>query len=107
MKHLYSFSLLGVCLMSAALTVTAAEAETKENWRCEDGHISSALNSSSDEVKITWNNKQFRLQRQETKTGAKRYFDEMSGMDWVVIPTKAMLFNRKEGRRLADNCQHS
>jgi len=89
-------------------TEAAAPVEPKgEKWQCELGH-SIYLNGNllRDEViGLNWEGKEYKLQRQNTVTGADRYLDARSGMDLVVIPSKAMLLNRNLGERLADECQ--
>ena len=55
-------------------------------------------------VTVNWAKKDYRLPRQDTTTGADRFHDAASGMDLVVIPTKAMLFSDKDESRLADEC---
>ncbi|BBO60133.1 hypothetical protein [Mycoavidus sp. B2-EB] len=56
---------------------------------------------------MRWNRKNYRLPRVQTSTGADRFYDPASGMSWVVIPSKAMLFNDKGQykQRLADECR--
>lgn len=56
---------------------------------------------------MRWNRKNYRLPRVQTSTGADRFYDPASGMNWVVIPSKAMLFNDKGQykQRLADECR--
>jgi len=78
-----------------------------EKWQCELGHsLYISGNMLRDEViAVNWEGKEYRLPRQSTVTGADRYFDARSGMDLVVIPSKAMLFNKNAGQRLADECQ--
>ena len=97
---------LSFCL--ATLSVTAI-AQTQEYWKCEGGNsfVVSNTTNEGDHLKLRWKNKDFFLQQQDSKIGAKRYVDEKSGMDWIAIPQKAMLFNQKLGQRLADNCQLS
>ena len=78
-----------------------------EKWQCEPGH---SLYIAGDMLRdgvitVHWEGRNFRLPRQTTVTGADRYYDAASGMDLVVIPSKAMLFNRNLGQRLADECQ--
>ena len=97
---------LSLCLATLSVTATA---QIHEYWKCDGGNsfvVSNAANES-DHLKLRWKNKDFSLQQQESQIGAKRYADETSGMDWIAIPQKAMLFNRKLGQRLADNCQLS
>ncbi|WP_454722057.1 MULTISPECIES: hypothetical protein [Cupriavidus] len=91
-------------------TVAAKEAPAVpagEKWQCELGHaLYISGNMLRDEViAVNWEGKEYRLPRQTTVTGADRYFDARSGMDLVVIPSKAMLFNKNAGQRLADECQ--
>lgn len=78
-----------------------------EKWQCELGHVMYiGGNMQRDEViTVNWEGKEYRLPRLSTVTGADRYFDQRSGMDLVVIPSKAMLFNKNAGQRLADECQ--
>ncbi|WP_454764530.1 hypothetical protein [Cupriavidus campinensis] len=78
-----------------------------EKWQCELGNvIYISGNMLRDEVlTVHWQGKNYRLPRQSTVTGADRYFDQQSGLDLVVIPGKAMLFNKNMGQRLADECQ--
>ncbi|MCA7084423.1 hypothetical protein K7G19_12475 [Cupriavidus sp. DB3] len=91
-------------------TKTAAAAPVVpegEKWQCELGKsLYVAGNMLRDEViTVHWDGRNHRLPRQATVTGADRYFDPQSGLDLVVIPSKAMLFDRNHGQRLADECQ--
>ncbi len=56
---------------------------------------------------MRWGRKNYQLPRVQTTTGADRFYDPASGMNWIVIPSKAMLFNDKgqHKRRLADECR--
>lgn len=95
---------------STKKTAAAAPAPVEpsgEKWQCELGHaIWISGNMLRDEVlTVHWDGKDYRLPRQSTVTGADRYFDARSGLDLVVIPSKAMLFNKNLGQRLADECQ--
>ncbi|MGO4333027.1 hypothetical protein AB4Z48_39780 [Cupriavidus sp. 2TAF22] len=85
----------------------AAAAPNGEKWQCELGHaIYISGNMLRDEVIVlNWEGREYRLPRLSTVTGADRYYDARSGMDLVVIPSKAMLFNKNAGQRLADECQ--
>lgn len=76
-------------------------------WKCELGNdLYIAGDMTRDQIiKLHWKGKNYELPRQMTRTGADRYFDQKTGFDLVVIPTKAMLFDRNEGHRLADECQ--
>jgi hypothetical protein len=56
-------------------------------------------------VTVHWAGKNYKLPREQTTTGADRFHDAATGMDLVVIPTKAMLFSDKDSSRLADECK--
>lgn len=96
---------------TAKKTAAAAPAPepSGEKWQCELGHaIWISGNMLRDEIiTVHWDGKDYRLPRQSTVTGADRYFDARSGLDLVVIPSKAMLFNKNMGQRLADECQNA
>ncbi|QOK96287.1 hypothetical protein HF909_07495 [Ralstonia pseudosolanacearum] len=76
-------------------------------WKCELGNEMYLAGDMTRDQVITmhWKGRNYQLPRQLTHTGADRYFDQKTGMDLVVIPAKAMLFDRNEGHRLADECQ--
>jgi hypothetical protein len=93
-----------------ATTAAAAPATPSgEKWQCELGNVIYINgNMLRDEVlTVHWQGRDYRLPRQSTVTGADRYFDQQSGLDLVVIPGKAMLFNKNLGQRLADECQNA
>ncbi|AFT88896.1 hypothetical protein [Paraburkholderia phenoliruptrix] len=81
--------------------------EGAEKWSCNEG-LSFDLKGDMKRdqiVTVHWANKNYNLPRQSTTTGADRFHDAASGMDLVVIPTKAMLFSDKDSSRLADECK--
>jgi hypothetical protein len=78
-----------------------------EKWSCNEG-LSFDLKGDMKRdqiVTVHWANKNYNLPRETTTTGADRFHDAASGMDLVVIPTKAMLFSDKDSSRLADECK--
>jgi len=80
--------------------------EGAEKWSCKEG-LSFDLKGDMKRdqiVTVHWGNKNYNLPREATTTGADRFHDAASGMDLVVIPTKAMLFSDKDSSRLADEC---
>ncbi|MGY8523961.1 hypothetical protein [Paracidovorax citrulli] len=93
----------------AAAAAAAAVIPQGEKWQCELGKsLFVNGNMLRDEIiTVHWDGRDHRLPRQATVTGADRYFDQQSGLDLVVIPSKAMLFDRNHGQRLADECQTS
>lgn len=75
-------------------------------WSCKDG-LSFYMKGDMKRdtiVTVNWAKKDYKLPRQDTTTGADRFHDPASGMDLVVIPSKAMLFSGKDSSRLADGC---
>lgn len=92
---------------AAAAETAAAVTPSGEKWQCELGN---SLYISGDMLRdevltVHWQGKDYKLPRQSTVTGADRYYDARTGLDLVVIPSKAMLFNKNLGQRLADDCQ--
>jgi len=79
-----------------------------EKWSCDDNEsIFIAGNMKRDQIlSVVWDGRTYKLPREATTTGADRFYDPASGMDLVVIPTKAMLFmDRGDRTRLADECK--
>jgi hypothetical protein len=75
-------------------------------WSCKDGmafYLKGDMKRDAI-VTVNWAKKDYKLPRQDTTTGADRFHDAATGMDLVVIPTKAMLFSDKDSSRLADEC---
>jgi hypothetical protein len=83
--------------------------EGATKWSCKDGlafYLKGDMKRDSI-ITVNWAKKDYKLPRQTTTTGADRFHDSASGMDLVVIPTKAMLFSDKDESRLADECMTS
>ncbi|MFL9888030.1 hypothetical protein PQR68_02725 [Paraburkholderia agricolaris] len=76
-------------------------------WSCNEGLAFDLKGDMKRDqiVTVHWANKNYNLPREATTTGADRFHDAASGMDLVVIPTKAMLFSDKDSSRLADECK--
>jgi hypothetical protein len=81
--------------------------EGSEKWSCNEGlSFDMKGDMKRDQiVTVHWANKNYNLPRETTTTGADRFHDAATGMDLVVIPTKAMLFSDKDSSRLADECK--
>jgi hypothetical protein len=91
---------------AAAAAKTDPVPEGAEKWSCKEGlafYLKGDMKRDA-VVTVNWAQKDYRLPRQDTTTGADRFHDVASGMDLVVIPTKAMLFSDKDESRLADEC---
>jgi hypothetical protein len=76
-------------------------------WDCKEGMAFFLKGDMKRDqiVTVNWDRKNYQLPREATTTGADRFHDAASGMDLVVIPTKAMLFSDKDSSRLADECK--
>ncbi|QGZ64513.1 hypothetical protein [Paraburkholderia acidisoli] len=81
--------------------------EGSEHWSCAEGmQFDLKGDMARDQiVTVHWDKKNYNLPRQSTTTGADRFHDAATGLDLVVIPTKAMLFSDKDSSRLADECK--
>ncbi|USS43654.1 hypothetical protein NFI99_04145 [Burkholderia glumae] len=80
--------------------------EGSVKWSCKDGlsYMLAGDMKRDQIVTVHWANKNYKLPRQATTTGADVFYDPASGLKLVVIPTKGMLFSDKEDTRLADEC---
>jgi hypothetical protein len=91
---------------AAAAAKTDPIPEGAVKWSCKDGNAFYLKGDMKRDtiVTVNWAKKDYKLPRQDTTTGADRFHDAATGMDLVVIPTKAMLFSDKDSSRLADEC---
>lgn len=92
---------------AAAKPVADVVPQGATKWNCAENN---AFYLSGDMkrdqiVTVHWAGKNYRLPREQTTTGADRFHDAATGLDLVVIPTKAMLFSDKDSSRLADECK--
>jgi hypothetical protein len=95
-------------LEAAAAAKVDPVPEGADKWSCREDAVLYLKGDMSRDAVMTlhWNNKNYKLPRVVTTTGADRFFDTASGLDLVVIPTKAMLFDDSGDRsRLADECK--
>lgn len=92
---------------AAAAAKTDPAPEGSVDWACNEGNRFQLKGDMKRDqiVNVHWGNKNYKLPREATTTGADRFHDAASGMDLVVIPTKAMLFSDKDSSRLADECK--
>jgi hypothetical protein len=90
---------------AAAKVDPIPEGATK--WSCAEGtsfYLKGDMKRDQ-VVTVNWAKKDYQLPRENTTTGADRFHDAATGMDLVVIPTKAMLFSDSDSSRLADECK--
>ncbi|MGX7001244.1 hypothetical protein [Caballeronia sp. KNU42] len=90
---------------AAAKVDPIPEGSTK--WSCAEGTAFYLKGDMKRDqvVTVNWAKKDYQLPRENTTTGADRFHDAATGMDLVVIPTKAMLFSDSDSSRLADDCK--
>ena len=88
-------------IFSAAQLHAADEVVT---WTCQEGK-QFKTSGNTEKVRLTWESRTHDLDRQTSLPGSLRYKNTNSGYDLVVLGNKAMLFNIREGVRLADFCQ--
>ncbi|GAB5095419.1 hypothetical protein P9250_14845 [Caballeronia sp. LP006] len=91
---------------AAAAAKTDPIPEGAVKWTCKEGasfYLKGDMKRDTI-VTVNWAKKDYKLPRQDTTTGADRFHDAATGMDLVVIPSKAMLFSDKDSSRLADEC---
>lgn len=92
---------------AAAAAAPVQPDEGSELWSCkENSKLYVKGDMKRDQIlTMFWEGRNYKLPRQQTTTGADRFYDAASGMDLVVIPAKAMLFTHRDGgSRLADEC---
>jgi len=53
---------------------------------------------------VRFKNASYLMVPEETTTGAVKLLERRSGVIWLQIPTKSMLLDGREGRRLVDAC---
>lgn len=91
----------------AVAAAPAQPDEGSELWSCKENNKLYIKGDMKRDQVLTmfWEGRNYKLPRQQTTTGADRFYDAASGMDLVVIPAKAMLFTHRDGgSRLADEC---
>lgn len=59
----------------------------------------------ADKLLLQWRSKSYGMQKEVSLPGSMRFKHHDSGLDLVVIGSKAMLFNIKTGNRVADECK--
>lgn len=111
----YLFAIVSGVLASNAVAHTAQTATpSKPSVKVERLRIKHTAHKKTAAKPVKWSCKGKEtlwitgdMQRDQTTTGADRFYDPASGMNWIVIPSKAMLFNDKgqHKKRLADECR--
>lgn len=100
----------GVAAAEAALTpaeLAIAEGVYQGRIQCELG---ASVNISKDNVNpgyffVEGKGFRYHMAPVATSTGAVRLEDAKQGAMWLQVANKSMLINRKQGQRMADECQ--
>ena len=77
-------------------------------YQCDLGDKLTVYKNAADNsyVNLRWRNKMYRMNRQQTSTGAERFENKSDGLVLISIPSKSMLFDSKKGRQLANECRN-
>jgi hypothetical protein len=76
-------------------------------YRCELKRQVNILTKLPDNrgVTLRWKQKNYKMLAVQSNTGAVRLENEASGLVWITIVGKSMLFDSKRGRQLANECR--
>jgi hypothetical protein len=99
-----NFLAISITLASLLGSANVSASEEVFTWTCQEGK-QFKTSGTTEKVRLTWESRTHELDRQTSLPGSLRYKNTNSGYDLVVLGNKAMLFNIKEGLRLADFCQ--
>lgn len=86
----------------------ATAGHVSAHYQCDLGNKLTVYKNAADDsyVNLRWRNKLYRLNRQQTTTGAERYENKADGLLLISIPSKSMLFDSKKGKQLANECRN-
>ena len=98
---------LGAVLVSMISVATPAVHASVVELVCELGkRVSVQGNQQTDNaIDLRWQGQIYHLLRVATSTGANRFEDDISGLVWISIPSKAMLLDAKRGEPVANECK--
>ena len=86
--------------LGVAARVLTGTAECEFNLRVEVN----PLPDKPGYFQVRFKNANYLMVPEETTTGAVKLQERRSGVIWLQIPTKSMLLDEREGRRLVDAC---
>lgn len=79
------------------------------NYQCELGQNIEIAREYQDKVNhrilVSWKNRNYRLERDNSHSGLPRFKDKNSGLVWVDLPWKGMLLDGKTNKPLANECR--
>ncbi len=117
-KFLTALIAVASVVLALSLSCNVAQAKNSEKivtaghvsslYQCDLGDKLTIYKNAADNnyVILRWRGKLYRLERQQTTTGAGRYESKKDGLVLLNIPTKSMLFDSKKGRQLANECKN-
>ena len=73
-------------------------------WSCSNNERF-ITSGPANKLMVQWRSKSYEMQKEASLPGSMRFKHHDSGLDFVVIGPKAMLFNIKTGNRVADECK--
>jgi hypothetical protein len=76
-------------------------------YRCDQGRQLQFREVSADAqtAVLQWNQRDYPMRAVGVRSGALRYENAESGLVWLMIPSKSMLLDSRQGQRLADACR--
>ncbi len=107
---------LGTALVAAPLSASSADSSSFNPhgfklptgvYRCDLNRSVNVREVSADmsSAVLHFDKKEYRMHAVGARSGALRYEDPKSGLVWLVIATKSMLLDTKQGRQLANDCR--
>jgi hypothetical protein len=77
------------------------------DYKCELGNSLTMYTNAEDDqhVAMRWKNRNYRMTRIGTTTGANRFENQKAGFVFIGIPAKGMLLDSHKGKQLANECK--
>jgi hypothetical protein len=77
------------------------------DYKCELGNSLTMYTNAEDtqHVAMRWKNRNYRMTRISTSTGANRFENQKAGFVFIGIPAKGMLLDSHKGKQLANECK--
>ena len=98
---------LVLCLVLGSSSLVLAQESSltiPHIWSCSNNERF-ITSGPANKLMVQWRSKSYEMQKEASLPGSMRFKHHDSGLDLVVIGPKAMLFNIKTGKRVADECK--
>ena len=98
---------LVLCLVLGSSSLVLAQESSltiPHIWSCSNNERF-ITSGPANKLMVQWRSKSYEMQKEVSLPGSMRFKHHDSGLDLVVIGPKAMLFNIKTGKRVADECK--